>query len=194
MTRNTITDLDHITEALNLTGAIETYLWEELTDGSCWESVEQIINQLESASCSHGSWSDMIYTRDIYGKLGDGQWQDDVDQAIESYGHATGETPDLSTLGEMVTFAVDWVAQELASKLRHLGRFWVVTASVDTMDSHPDVIAFTDESEAIDWVSEEIERRVQHQVDHSTHTITEDDREALTEVEAQLFTITEESI
>ena len=70
----------------------------------------------------------------------------------------------------------------------------MVTASVDSLDPSPDVIAFADVSDAEDWVSDEIERRVQHQVDHSPHAVTEADREAMTEVEALLFTITEEAI
>ena len=70
----------------------------------------------------------------------------------------------------------------------------VVTASVDSLDPSPDVIAFADVSDAEEWVSEEVERRVQYQVDHSPYAVTEADREAMTEVEFTLFTITEESI
>lgn len=194
MTRNTITDLDHITEALDLTGAIESYLWDELTDGSYWHNVEDIARQLESSSCVNGSWSQMIYTRDVMNKLSDDQWQHDIDEALESYADAVGESPSFTSLDSAVTFAVDWVAYELAGKLRHLGQFWVVTASVDSLDPSPDVIAFADESEALDWMADEIERRVQHQVDHSPYTITEGDREAMTEAESQLFTVTEEAI
>ena len=61
MTRNTITDITRITQALDLTGAIEAYLWDELTDGNYWHSIEDIARQLESASCANGSWSQMIY-------------------------------------------------------------------------------------------------------------------------------------
>ena len=93
-----------------------------------------------------------------------------------------------------MTFAVDWVAQRLASRLRHLDRVAVVIAPVDAMDSHPDVIAFDTVYEAQEWVADEIERRVQHQVDHSPYTVTEDDRQAMTENESTLFTITEERL
>jgi len=194
MTHHTITDLDHITETLDITGAIETYLWGELTDGSYWHSVEAIARQLETAACVHGSWNQMIYTRDILAKLSDDQWQDEIDEAIEDFGDATGEAPDITSLESAVAFAVDWTASNLAHRLRHLDRVAVVTASVDSLDPSPDVIAFADVSDAEDWVSDEIERRVQHQVDHSPHAVTEADREAMTEVEALLFTITEEAI
>ena len=153
MPRNSINDITRISQALDLTGAIETYLWDELTDGNYWHSIEDIARQLESASCANGSWNQMIYTRDILNRLSDPDWQNDIDDALESYGDAVGESPDITTLESMVTFAVDWVAYELAGKLRHLGKVWVVTAAIDTLDPSPDVIAFADESEALDWVA-----------------------------------------
>lgn len=194
MTRNTITDIDRITIALDITGAIETYLWDELTDGNYWHSIEDIARQLESASCYNGSWNQMIYTKDILDLLGDPQWQDDIDQAFDEFGDATGESPDITSLESAVVFAVNWVAVNLAHRLRSLDRVAVVTVAVDSLDPSPDVIAFADVSDAEDWISEEVERRVQHQIDHSQHAITEADREAMTEVEGTLFTITEESI
>lgn len=191
---HTITDLDRITEALDPTGAIETYIWDELTDGSYWDSIEAIARQLETAACVNGSWNQMIYTRDILAKLYDDQWQDDIDAAIEGFTDATGDSPDITSLESAVTFAVDWTASTLAHRLRYLDRVAVVTASVDSLDPSPDVIAFADVSDAQEWVHEEIERRVQHQVEHSPYAVTEADREAMTEAEAALFTITEESI
>lgn len=188
----TITDLDRITAALDLKGAIEFYIWDQLTDGCYWTSVSQIIAQLESASCVNGSWGGMIYTRDILDRLSDPQWVDDIDTALEEYADATGETFEFSCLSETVTFAVDWVAHRLASKLRYLDRVAVVVASVDAMDPKPDVIAFDTVYDAQDWVNKEIERRVQHDVDHSPYTVTDDDREAMTEIESTLFTLTEE--
>ena len=194
MTRNTITDITRITQALDLTGAIESYLWDELTDGNYWHSIEDIARQLETASCANGSWSQMIYTRDILNRLSDPDWQDDIDEALGSYADAVGESPDITTLESMVIFAVDWVAYELAGKLRRMGKVWIVTASSDTLDPSPDVIAFDDESEALDWVADEVEGCVQYRVDHSPYSVTEADREAMTEVEAALLTITEEAI
>ena len=194
MTHHTITDFDRITSAIDLTGAIEHYIWDQMTDGCYWESVSQIIAQLESAACAHGSWGDLIYTRDILDRLSDRRWVYDIDTALEEYADATGESFDFSCLSDTVTFSVDWVAQRLASKLRSLDHVAVVVASVDAMDSHPDVIAFDTVYEAQDWVADEIERRVQHQVDHSPHTVTDDDRQAMTENESTLFTITEERL
>jgi hypothetical protein len=194
MTHHTITDLDRITSAIDPTGEIEYYIWDQLTDGCYWESVSQIIAQLESASCAAGSWGDLIYTRDILDKLADRRWIDDIDTALEEYADATGESFEISHLSDTVTFAVDWVAQRLASKLRSLDRVAVVVASVDAMDSHPDVIAFDTVYEAQDWIADEVERRVQHEVDHSPYTVTDDDRQAMTENESTLFTITEERL
>lgn len=194
MTRNTITDLDRITEALDITGAIETYLWEELTDGSYWHSVGDIARQLETASCANGSWNQMIYTGDILDRLSDPQWQGDIDNAIDDFGNETGESPDITSLESAVTFAVNQTASNLAHRLRSLDSVTIVSASVDTLDPSPDVVAFADEYDALDWVADEVERRVQYQVDHSPYNVTDADREAMTEVEFALFTITEESI
>ena len=190
----TITDLTHITEALDITGAIETYLWEELTDGNYWNRVGDIARQLESASCANGSWNQMIYTRDILDRLSDPQWQDDIDQAIDDFGNETGESPEITSLESVVTFAVNQTSSNLAHRLRTLDIVTIVSASVDTLDPSPDVLAFADVSDAEDWVSDEVERRVQYQVDHSPYDVTEADREAMTGVEFALFTITEESL
>tara|TARA_R110000744_G_scaffold71257_1_gene143497 strand:- start:513 stop:1097 length:585 start_codon:yes stop_codon:yes gene_type:complete len=194
MTRNTITDITRITIALDITGAIETYLWDELTDGNYWHSVEDIARQLESASCASGSWNSMIYTRDILDLLGFPEWQDDIDQAIGDFCDATGESPEITSLESAVVFAVNWTASNLAHRLRSLDSVAVVTAAIDSLDPSPDVIAFADVSEAQDWVAEEVERRVQHEVDHSPYPVTEANRTAMMQVEFTLFTITEESI
>lgn len=192
--KNCITDLDRITAAIDPTGAIETYLWDELTNGAYWDSIGQMINQLESASCAAGSWSRMIYTRDILDCLADPQWQADIDDAIADWRDNTGESPDFPDLSSMVTFAVDHVAYQLASKLRSLDHVAVVTAAADSCDPCPDVIAFDTVWEAEDWVAEEIERRVQHAVDHSPHPVSEDDRDSMVETETELFTITDERL
>jgi hypothetical protein len=42
-----ITDFDRITTAIDPTGAIETYIWDEIL-GCQWESIGQIAQQLES--------------------------------------------------------------------------------------------------------------------------------------------------
>jgi len=194
MTHNTITDLNRITLALDITGAIETYLWEELTDGNYWHSVEDIARQLESASCANGSWNGMIYTRDIYTRLSDPQWCDDIDQALDDFDSYTGESPDIRSLESVVTFAVDQTASNLAHRLRSLDSVAIVTAAIDSLDPSPEVIAFADVAEAQDWVAEEVDRRVQHEIDHSPYPVSEANRTAMSQVEFSLFIITEESI
>lgn len=199
MTRPAITDLKFIEDAINPTGAIESYLWEELDQPHAWETVGQIIAQLESASCAAGSWSDMIYTRDILDKLSDPKWVQDIEDAVAEYEDATGETPTFDpyggfSLSAVVTFAVDWVAHRLASRLRSLDHVAVVVAASDSCDPLPDVIAFESVWEAEDFVACEIENRVQYLVDHSPHPVTEDDRTQWAEAEAQLFTITDERL
>jgi hypothetical protein len=199
MTRRTITDLDRIASALNITGAIEQMIWDELDTPHAWDSIGQIAAQLESASCAAGSWNEMIYTRDILDKLSDPQWVQDIDDAIAQYEDTTGEHPMFSPYGPfnlaaVVTFAVDWVAGELAHRLRSLERVAVVTAASDSLDPFPDVIAFESVWEAEDFVACEIENRVQYMVDHSPHPVTEGDRDQWSEEQTTLFTITEERL
>ena len=195
-----ITDLDRITSALNPTGAIEDFLWYQMDLTGAWRSIEDIASTLEMASCSAGSWSDMIYTRDILDKLSDPQWVQDIEDAVAEYEDATGETPTFDPYGSgfslsaVVTFAVDWVAHRLASRLRSLDHVAVVVAASDSCDPHPDVIAFESVWEAEDFVTCEIENRVQHMVDHSAHPVTEDDRTQWAEQESTLFTITDERL
>jgi len=197
--KNAITDLESITQALNLSGPIESYLWEELTDGNYWDSIDSIASQLESASCSAGSWNDLIYTRDILDKLSDSDWLNAIEQAVDDFGDATGESPDFTNYGpfclsNVVTFAVDWVANGLAHKLRSLDSVWLVTAAVDSLDPSPEVIALATESEAVEWVSEAVQARVEHMVSHSPHSVSDTDLWDFEEQEYALFNIEEESL
>lgn len=200
MTRNAITDLDRIRDALDIKGPIEEMIWDDLDQPHAWETVGQIAAQLESASCASGSWSEMIYTRDILDKLSNRDWVDAIEDAIADFEDATGEAPVFDPYGSgfslsaVVTFAVDWVANELAHRLRRLDRVAVVTAAADSLDPHPDVIAFESVWEAEDWVAEAIEDRVQYMVDHSPYPVDEDERDQWVEAEAALFVITEERL
>ena len=195
-----ITDLSRITDAMAITGPIENYIWDELTDSNNWDSIESIANQLEMASCASGSWSEMIYYCDIEKKLGDSDWREAIGKAVDEFQDCTGESPNFNQNGlgfdlyQVVTFAVDWVAQELANRLRGLERVAVVTVAQDSLDPNPDVIAFDTDWEAQEWRFEEIERRVQHYVDHSPFAVSEEERESMFEAEAQLVTITEERL
>lgn len=189
-----ITDLDRITDAMDLTGPIEHMLWDQIDQPHAWDRIEQIAQQLESASCASGSWNGMIGTADILEKLSDSDWQDYINQALADWHYNTGEFYEAEDLESLVTFAVDQTAWNLACKLRRLDRVAVVTAAVDSMDPNPDVIAFDTVYEAEDWITEEVQNRVQYRVDHSPYTVTEEDLEEWTEEEYCNFTITEESI
>ena len=197
--KNAITDLESITQALNLSGPIESYLWDELTDGNYWDSVDSIASQLESASCAAGSWNDLIYTRDILDKLADSDWLNAIEQAVDDFGDATGESPDFTNYGpfclaNVVVFAVDWVASELAHKLRSLHSVWLVTAAVESLDPNPEIVALATESEALDWINEAIDSRIEWQVQHSVYTLEESELDAMREQESCLFTMEEESL
>lgn len=197
--RKEITDLSRITEELDPTGAIENFIWEQMLQDS-WRDVDSIVSQLEMASCSAGSWSDMIYTRDILAKLSDDQWVSDIEEAVAEYEDATGEAPNFDSYGSgfslsaVVTFAVDWVAQRLASRIRAMGSVAVVTCAVDSLDPHPEVIAFPRLWEAEEWVSEQVQARMDHRVQHSQYPVTEEELAQWEEEEMQLFTVEDERL
>ena len=197
--KDCITDLTRITAALNLSGPIESYLWDSLTDGNYWDSVDSIASQLESASCSAGSWNELIYTRDILDKLADRAWLSCIEQAVDDYGDATGESPNFNpygpfSLSDVVTFAVDWVASDLAGRLRNLDRVYLVTVAIDSMDPSPEIIAFDSCYEAQDFIAETIQGRVDYMVAHSPYSVSQSDLWDYEEQESQLVTIKEESV
>lgn len=192
--KNTITDFGHLTESLGELNAIEVHLWDEMSELSCWDSIESMVRQLESAACIHGSWSGMIYTRDILDRLSDPAWCDAINDAAEDFGDNVGQTLDVPSLEAMVIFAVDWYSAGLANRLRNLGRVATVTCAVDSLDPSPDVLAFGCELEAIDWVEEEMVRRVEHIVAHSPYTIGEHELPAMHAQELELLKISPESL
>ena len=66
---------------------------------------------------------------------------------------------------------------------------WKVTYAIDSLDPNPDQFTFDSEWEALDFASEEIERRVQFQVDHSPYAIDESDLDSMREIESTLVRI-----
>jgi hypothetical protein len=186
-----ITNLDFLKDTLDITGAIENFLWDEIAECE-WDSVESLIDQLEMASCNAGSWSGMIYTHDILERFQDRKWVNDIEQAIEDYQDATGEIPNFGKpfdLSSLVTFAVDWTASELASRMRCNGHAYVVTYAIDTLDPKPVRVAFFEEYQAQEWIDQEVTERVQHIVDHSPYAISETELETIRETEMSLIHI-----
>jgi len=66
-----------------------------------------------------------------------------------------------------------------------------VTYAIDSLDPNPDQWTFDSEWEALDFLSDEISRRVSYQVEHSPHAIAESESEweALHELESSLARI-----
>lgn len=189
-------NMEYVKLAIDPTGAIETYLWEQL---ECCEfdSVESLISDLEMASCNSGSWSGMIYTRDILERYQDEQWVNDIECAIEDYEDNCGELPDFGkpfSLCNFVTFAVDWTASNLASRIRSHGNAYVVTYAMDSLDPNPTRVAFLNEAECDDWINDNLAERVQHIVNHSQYSISDEELEFIRGNELALIHIETESI
>jgi len=157
--------------------------------GDQYDSIESLISDIEHAHCAAGSFNDMIYTRDIERKLCDSDWIDAIDEAIEDYRDNTGETPTFERVTDMVTFAVDWTSNTLASQLRYMleeGDWHVVLEYSDTCDTKPESTLYETEHEATDAMLEVIEQRVQYVVDHSQYMVSETERDAIEETESEL--------
>ena len=74
---------------------------------------------LESTNCaSCHAPSGLIYNRDIAAKFAD--WWDDIDDTLAAYRDATDESFAPETCGALVWFAVEWRAQEWASRFRDM--------------------------------------------------------------------------
>jgi hypothetical protein len=203
----TLTDTTELTDAIRQTferNAIVEYIIDEHITQDRYDTVDSLITDLEMAHCAAGSFSGMIYTRDILDRLSDEQWRDAIESAIESYTDATGESPQFDrdcmgyqstfSLANIVTFAVDWMSNEIANALRSNGTFYIVTQAVDSMDPSPERKVFLNEWEAQDFISESLMHRMDHIVQHSPYAISEEEREQLEEQEMSLITMTEESV
>ena len=66
-----------------------------------------------------------------------------------------------------------------------------VIYAIDSLDTDPDTELFDNEQEAIDWLNEEIIRRVDYHVQHSPYKITEKQYKDLEEIEMSLAKIEE---
>ena len=69
---------------------------------------------------------------------------------------------------------------------------WKVTYAIDSLDPKPDVIKFEEQWEALEFASEEMQRRVDFQVQHSPYSLSEQDVREIEEHETQLIRIEHE--
>tara|TARA_A100001201_G_scaffold635_1_gene1715 strand:+ start:2016 stop:2237 length:222 start_codon:yes stop_codon:yes gene_type:complete len=72
-----------------------------------------------------------------------------------------------------------------------MNRTYKVTYSIDHLDNNPTIKIFDEWYEMQDWISEEVNNRVQWTVDHSPYSISEEELEQLEEQEYSLITIKE---
>jgi len=177
---------------------------DEFLSDNKYSDIDSLITDLEMAHCAAGSFPGMIYTGDILDRLADSGWRNAIEQVIEDYTDATGESPsfDRDAMGypsgfrleNLVTFAVDWVSNEIASFLRYQGQFYIVTQSVDSLDPSPERKAFLCEYDAQDYVSESLQHRMDYIVQHSPYAIDESEYEAIEEQESELIRMEGESV
>jgi len=205
--RNELTDIQELVDAIKLQfagNAIVEYLIDEHITQGGYNSVDSLITDLEMAHCAAGSFSGMVYTQDILDRLSDPAWRGAIELAIDSYTDAVGESPefdrdwmgyrDTFRLENVVTFAVDWMSDEIASFLRSNDRFYIVTQAIDSLDPKPERKVFLDEYDAQEYISESLSQRMDYIVQHSPHSISESEYKALQEQELALMNIEQESV
>ena len=61
-----------------------------------------------------------------------------------------------------------------------------VTYPINEMDTKPTIKFFAFEYEALDWIHEEVERRVDHTLQHSPYSVSEEERKQIEEYEYYL--------
>ena len=66
-----------------------------------------------------------------------------------------------------------------------------VTYAIDSLDPNPTVYLFDTMWEAEEWLSDEVERRIDHVVQHSALPIREDELDEIREIELSLVSIEE---
>ena len=148
--------------------AAREYLIDHFSDAT-YDSVESFLHDLEMGSCMSGSFGgDMIYTGRILDKLSGQDWQNAIQDSIDDYTDATGEIPNFDLYGSgfqlehLVTFAVDWQASVIASRIRSHGVFYIVTSYVDYLDPSPKGKVFLSESDAYDYLHDLLDHELQH--------------------------------
>ena len=167
---------------------IQSHICDMMEDNE-YRDVKSLVADLQQAHWAAGSFN-LIYNWEIENCLNRPEWREAIDKALDAYQDATGETFGINTLSDALVMALDWVSNDLSYLVESV-RYWLVTELVDSMDPSPDQYLFTTEQDALDHVSEGIQTRVDYLVQHSPHSISEDDLEALREQEAQLFTVEE---
>ena len=168
---------------------IQSHICDMMEDGE-YNDVKSLVADLQQSRWESGSFN-LIYNWEIEDRLNRPEWREAIDQALEAYQDATGETfVRINRLSDALILALDWVSSDLSYLVESV-RYWLVTESVDSMDPWPDQYLFTTEQEALDHVSDGIQTRVDYIVQHSQHSVSEGELEALQEQEAQLFTVKE---
>ena len=66
-----------------------------------------------------------------------------------------------------------------------------VTYAIDHLDNNPTTKIFDFHHEMEDWISEEVNNRVQWSIDHSPYSISEEELKGIEEEEYSLITIQE---
>ena len=167
---------------------IQSHICDMMEDNE-YNDVKSLVADLQQSHWASGSFN-LIYNWEIEDRLNRPGWREAIDKALDAYQDATGETFGISTLSDALTMAIDWVANDLSHLVDSVS-YWLVTEAVDSLDPSPDQYLFTTEQEALDHVSEGIQTRVDYIVQHSPHSISEDELQALEEHEAQLFKVEE---
>ena len=97
-------------------------------------------------------------------------------------------------LQNTVTVAISFIVRvfkQLSFIMAYLERTYKVTYACDYLDPNPTVKTFDDFDEMQDWLTEEVQSRLDFYVQHSPYTVSEDDLKSQEEIEYSLVRIEE---
>ena len=97
-------------------------------------------------------------------------------------------------LQNTVTVAISFIVRvftQLSFIMAYLERTYKVTYACDYLDPNPTVKTFDDFDEMQDWLTEEVQSRLDFYVQHSPYTVSEDDLKSQEEIEYSLVKIEE---
>ena len=95
-----------------------------------------------------------------------------------------------NTVIVLISFIVR-VFKQLSFIMAYLERTYKVTYACDYLDPNPTVKTFDDFDEMQDWLTEEVQSRLDFYVQHSPYTVSEDDLKSQEEIEYSLVRIEE---
>ena len=161
--------------------AVVEYLTEYFGDNE-YSSVSDLVRDLHMSSYESGSLG-MCYTYELDDFLAHNIGA--IEEVLDYYMECTGEDITVSSISGMLVIALNLAVSEIAIAIEYAD-LQVIVHAVDYLDPNPDVI-ICERYETADTISEIIFNCVDMEVQHSTSTVSEEERAEMEETIATLI-------